>query len=338
MFDHIYVLTGGGPGTLTTSVSIHIYKSFFQQEQLARRWRTRCAAGDFAGAAAAGDALHAARGQDMSDGTGPRRCAGWSTGWRCCCSTSGDGDDPDRVQDHSRHQRSPPIWLFPPTLEHFRTVLTDPSVDFLRYIVNSTALALGGALLAMALSLPAAYAVVRFEIGAQTLLPLVTNLRAMPLVVFAIPIYLMYQVTGLLDTRTGLALIACLINLPTSLILFVSWVQDLPLSLEEAARVDGAGTGGVLAPRDPAAGAADAAGRRRAELRLRLERVPVRPDPHHPGGRTGHRRRHLVHHLLGREAGCHGRGHDAVGAAIHAAGSRRLPSSGRALTAGAVKG
>jgi multiple sugar transport system permease protein len=34
VFDHIYVLTGGGPGTLTTSVSIHIYKSFFQQELL----------------------------------------------------------------------------------------------------------------------------------------------------------------------------------------------------------------------------------------------------------------------------------------------------------------
>jgi multiple sugar transport system permease protein len=34
VFDHIFVLTGGGPGTLTTSISIYIYKSFFQQEQL----------------------------------------------------------------------------------------------------------------------------------------------------------------------------------------------------------------------------------------------------------------------------------------------------------------
>lgn len=34
VFDHIYVLTGGGPGTLTTSASIFIYKQFFQQEQL----------------------------------------------------------------------------------------------------------------------------------------------------------------------------------------------------------------------------------------------------------------------------------------------------------------
>jgi multiple sugar transport system permease protein len=34
VFDHVYVLTGGGPGTLTTSASIHIYKSFFQAEDL----------------------------------------------------------------------------------------------------------------------------------------------------------------------------------------------------------------------------------------------------------------------------------------------------------------
>ncbi len=36
VFDHIYVLTGGGPGTLTTSASIHVYKSFFQTDELGR--------------------------------------------------------------------------------------------------------------------------------------------------------------------------------------------------------------------------------------------------------------------------------------------------------------
>jgi multiple sugar transport system permease protein len=34
VFDHIYVLTGGGPGDETTSISIYIYRSFFQQQQL----------------------------------------------------------------------------------------------------------------------------------------------------------------------------------------------------------------------------------------------------------------------------------------------------------------
>ena len=34
VFDHIYVLTGGGPGTLTQSLSIYIYRTFFQQERI----------------------------------------------------------------------------------------------------------------------------------------------------------------------------------------------------------------------------------------------------------------------------------------------------------------
>lgn len=34
VFDHIFVLTGGGPGNRTTSISIYIYKLFFAQSQL----------------------------------------------------------------------------------------------------------------------------------------------------------------------------------------------------------------------------------------------------------------------------------------------------------------
>lgn len=141
---------------------------------------------------------------------------------------------------------SPPVWLVAPTLDHYRAVLTDPALDFARYLLNSTILAGGGTLLALALCLPAAYAVVRLGVGRRTVLPLVASLRAVPLVVFAIPLYLMYQAADLLDTRAGLALVACLINLPLALLLLVNALRELPLGLEEAARVDGAGTWRVL--------------------------------------------------------------------------------------------
>ena len=141
---------------------------------------------------------------------------------------------------------APPQWLFVPTLDHFVTVLTDRAVDFPLYLFNSTVIALGGTLLALVLSIPAAYAIARYGIGKRTLLPLVANLRAIPLVIFAIPFYLMYQVMGLLDTRTGLIIIACIINLPVALLFAVGMIQDLPIEIEEAARVDGAGTLTVL--------------------------------------------------------------------------------------------
>ncbi len=34
VFDQIYVLTGGGPGTMTTSMTLYIYRAFFEKQQI----------------------------------------------------------------------------------------------------------------------------------------------------------------------------------------------------------------------------------------------------------------------------------------------------------------
>lgn len=142
--------------------------------------------------------------------------------------------------------KNPPVWLFAPTLEHYRAVLTDPTVNFPHYLFNSVVIALGGTFLTVLLTLPAAYGIVRTGWGARTFLPFVTNLRALPLIIFVIPFYLMFQTVGLLDTRLGLSIIAAIINIPLALLLFTGFVQDFPIEVEEAARVDGANTFGVL--------------------------------------------------------------------------------------------
>jgi multiple sugar transport system permease protein len=138
--------------------------------------------------------------------------------------------------------KNPPVWIFQPTLKYYVTVLSDPTLDFPKFLINSVIISLGGTAIAMALTLPAAYAIVRFGIGSSTLLPIITNLRAVPLIIFAIPFYLMFQLLGLLDTQLALSLIGAVINIPLALILFVGFVQDFPLEVEEAARVDGAST------------------------------------------------------------------------------------------------
>ena len=97
----------------------------------------------------------------------------------------------------------PPTWIFAPTLDHYREVLFGGSTDYLRNIWNSVVIAVIGTSLAIALCLPAAYAIVRFRTGASWLLPIVTNIRALPLIIFAIPFYFMYQFFGLLDTQVG---------------------------------------------------------------------------------------------------------------------------------------
>ncbi|CAI9413739.1 Trehalose transport system permease protein SugB [Pleomorphomonas sp. T1.2MG-36] len=130
-----------------------------------------------------------------------------------------------------------------PTLDNYAAVFAMADrFDILHFLTNSLVASLIGSVLAIVLAFPAAYAMARFGVGRNWLLPLAVNLRAVPLIIFAIPIYLMYQQVGLLDTRFGLALILCLVNVPLVLVLFVSSIADLPLEIEEAGRVDGAGT------------------------------------------------------------------------------------------------
>lgn len=136
---------------------------------------------------------------------------------------------------------NPSLWIASPTLANYAAVLTPSDrLNLFAYLGNSLVVALAASLLALLLALPAAYAIVRADIGRRMLFPLVANLRAVPLVIFAIPIYMGFQWLGLLDTRTGLALILTVVNLPLALVVLVNAVADLPAELDEAARLDGA--------------------------------------------------------------------------------------------------
>ena len=112
--------------------------------------------------------------------------------------------------------------------------------DILHYLFNSLVMSLIGAALALLLAFPAAYAMVRFGIGTKWVMPLIVNIRAIPLIIFAIPIYLMYQQVGLLDTRHR----AGADPLPRQPAAGAGAARhldrELPEEIEEAARVDGA--------------------------------------------------------------------------------------------------
>ncbi len=135
------------------------------------------------------------------------------------------------------------LWISEPTLVNYAAIFgMADRFDIVHFLFNSLIASLIGSALAIALAFPAAYAMVRYGTGQKWLMPLVANLRAIPLIIFAIPIYLMYQQVGLLDTRIGLALILCLVNVPLVLVLFAAAIAELPIEIEEAARVDGANT------------------------------------------------------------------------------------------------
>jgi multiple sugar transport system permease protein len=134
-----------------------------------------------------------------------------------------------------------------PTLANYAAIfgMVD-RFDIMLYLRNSLAVSVGGTALALLLAVPAAYAIARLGLGRRWLLAPVATLRAIPLIIFSIPIYLMFQVAGLLDTRTGLALVLAVVNLPLTLVLAVGAIRELPVELDEAARMDGAGHLAIL--------------------------------------------------------------------------------------------
>lgn len=135
------------------------------------------------------------------------------------------------------------LWISEPTLGNYLRVFEiSDRFDVTGYLWNSLVASSFGAVAAIVLALPAAYAMARHQVGRRFLLPAILDLRAVPLIIFAIPIYMMYQWVGLLDTQLGLGFILTIVNLPLALIMLVNAIDAVPLELDEAARMDGAGT------------------------------------------------------------------------------------------------
>jgi sorbitol/mannitol transport system permease protein len=70
--------------------------------------------------------------------------------------------------------------------------------------------------------------------------------KMMPAVGVLVPIYLMFRDWGLLDTRTGLVIVLCLMNLPIVIWMLFTYFKEIPKDSLEAARMDGATLGGEI--------------------------------------------------------------------------------------------
>src|SRR2546430_13162408 len=80
----------------------------------------------------------------------------------------------------------PPVWLFTPTLDNYRAAFV--SGPFSRTIVNSLFIATVSSIVAMAMAIPAAYALSRARIvGKEASLLAVLTVRMTPAAVIALP-------------------------------------------------------------------------------------------------------------------------------------------------------
>ena len=132
-----------------------------------------------------------------------------------------------------------PDLFFIPTLESFQEVFARS--NYVQFALNSIFVSFGSTLLCFILAIPSAYRMAFFPTQkSQSTMLWMLSTKMMPAVGVLIPIYILWQRFGLLDSVPGLIIIYTLINLPIAVWMAYTYFMEVPKGILEAARIDGA--------------------------------------------------------------------------------------------------
>lgn len=131
------------------------------------------------------------------------------------------------------------------SLENFGSALATTGV--VPSFINSVTTAVISTALTVILAVPASYAITRFASRSGQVFMFATLVtRMVPPVAIGIPLVAIMTGVGLRDTPIGTALAHTAISLPLAIWLLTSFFESIPVELEEAAKVDGAGRVRIL--------------------------------------------------------------------------------------------
>lgn len=129
-------------------------------------------------------------------------------------------------------------WPEMPTWSNY-TQLFD-TVDFGMYLLNSLQYALGTAFVVVIVTVLSGYGMSRYNFKFKGVLLVFWMIAQMiPGILCTIPMYVTYSKLGLINTRTGLFIMFITGQIPFCTITMRSFFDRIPISLEEAAFVDG---------------------------------------------------------------------------------------------------
>jgi multiple sugar transport system permease protein len=135
----------------------------------------------------------------------------------------------------------PPKVFFTPTLDNYREVIFGGS-SIVPNLWSSIVVSGWTTVLTMLFAVPAAYALARLNYPARRASGFyVLATQMLPPMGLIIPYYLMLQKIGGLDSYSGLTAIYLSFSLPFAIWLMVSYFEDIPFEMEEAALLDRAG-------------------------------------------------------------------------------------------------
>ncbi|MGW5100102.1 carbohydrate ABC transporter permease [Streptomyces sp. NPDC004100] len=134
-----------------------------------------------------------------------------------------------------------PTWIpRHPTLANFRRALDEQPLA--HAALTSLLVALVTAVVAVLIATPMAYVIARRPgLLSRAATGWVVVSQAFPFVLLIIPLFLLLRRLRLIDSAPGLVLVYVVWSLPFALWLLVGQMRSVPVELEEAAAVDGAG-------------------------------------------------------------------------------------------------
>jgi multiple sugar transport system permease protein len=133
----------------------------------------------------------------------------------------------------------PSFFINNPTFSHFENVLVN--TKFLTFFVNSLIVAITTTIISILVSIFAGYALSRFQRFKGVKVVNVTMLlsQMIPGVLLLIPLYILMQRFGLLDTYASMILAYSTFMVPLCTFMLKGFFDSIPYELEEAAEVDG---------------------------------------------------------------------------------------------------
>ena len=137
---------------------------------------------------------------------------------------------------------------FKPTVDTLQNMIAVLSSDkYVRYIMNSLIVSVGTMLSCVVLSLLAGYALSRYKFPLRkTIMSTLLSVQMFPTVAILITLYTFFVQFGLTNTYTGLILACLCVSLPLSVWMMKSFYDTIPVSLDEAAKIDGCSRLGIL--------------------------------------------------------------------------------------------
>lgn len=130
------------------------------------------------------------------------------------------------------------LFIFKPTLENFRNVLT--TGNYVKAFVDNLIISGGAVIISVIVGVPAAYALSRYKFKRKEDVAFtILSFKFAPEILIIIPVFSIFQSLGLYDTYFGMIWIYQFIGLPLLIWVLRGYFDDIPIEMEKAAELDG---------------------------------------------------------------------------------------------------